>query len=286
MVLVAFSSAAYLHFLSFYREQLGPAATTPEGAAGLALAMRHVLLDIALVDVPLLALAALVSFFVARRAIAPLIAAREREASFAAEAAHELRTPLATIASIAQANAPFVAAEQRHAFERIATIAVEASRLVGDLLTLTRAEHTYALSTEPVDLAGLLVTTAREFEEERNGRRPGLRLDPKSAIVDGDERRLGQLIRNLLDNAARHAESSIEARVWSEGGWAYLTVEDDGKGVCEDLRNRVFERFVRASDDGSGTGLGLAICRWVARAHAGDVTLEGRSRFVLRLPTL
>ena len=284
IVLAAFSSAAYWHFLSFYREQLGPAATTPEGAAGLALALRRVLLNIALVDIPLLALAVLLSFFIAGRALAPLVAAREREATFAAEAAHELRTPLASIAGIAQANALFVPLEQRQALERIAAIALDASRLVGDLLTLTRAEHAYALSTEPLDLAGLLVSTAREFEDGREGKRPILRLDPSSAIVDGDERRLGQLIRNLLDNAVRYAHSSIEARVWSAGGWAYLTVEDDGKGVPSELRDRIFERFVRAGNEGSGAGLGLAICRWVARAHAGEITLEGRARFVLRLP--
>lgn len=286
IVLAAFSAAAYFHYLSFYREALGPALQTPEGASGLASAMRQVLLGIGLVDIPLLALAAVVSFYLAGQAIAPLIAAREREAVFAADAAHELRTPLATIASLAQATLPLVAPERRSALERIAAIAVEASHLVGDLLTLSRAEAAHALACEPLDLGGLLVTTARAFEESRNGSAPTLRLEPASAIVDGDERRLAQLIHNLLENAARHAGSSVQAHVWSEGQWAYLAVEDDGAGVADAVRERVFERFVSDRKDGAGTGLGLAICRWVARAHAGEITLEGRSRFVVKLPRL
>ncbi len=63
-----------------------------------------------------------------------------------------------------------------------------------------------------------------------------------------------------------------------------LTVEDDGDGVAPNIRARVFERFVRAGDDDRSSGLGLAICRAIARAHDGDIALEDRSRFVVRLP--
>jgi signal transduction histidine kinase len=104
--------------------------------------------------------------------------------------------------------------------------------------------------------------------------------------VVGDERRLRRLAENLLTNAARYARSAVAVRVAAEGTNIALSIEDDGEGVPPELRDRVFERFVRAADDDSGSGLGLAICRAIARAHGGDVVLEAGSRFVARIPKL
>jgi signal transduction histidine kinase len=104
--------------------------------------------------------------------------------------------------------------------------------------------------------------------------------------VVGDAHRLRRLVENLLENAGRHAAELVRVRVRAQGDRAALSVEDDGPGVPAELRPRIFERLVRAREDGGGTGLGLAICRAIARAHGGDVVLEDRNRFVAQLPRL
>jgi two-component system OmpR family sensor kinase len=213
--------------------------------------------------------------------VRPLVAAREREARFAAEAAHELRTPLARIASVAQSARGGGDAARDDALARIAATAVEASATIGDLLALVREERVAPRLSEPVDLGAL----ARSAVD--GAPRDGLRHDAEiagEAWVEGDERRLRRLVENLLENAARHARSVVHVRVRPDGERIALSVEDDGPGVPPELRERIFERFVRGDDDERGSGLGLAICRAIARAHGGDVVLEERNRFVARLP--
>jgi signal transduction histidine kinase len=100
-----------------------------------------------------------------------------------------------------------------------------------------------------------------------------LQLAP--AIVDGDARRLHELLRNLLENALRHATSRVTVMTGGENGRAVLRVSDDGAGVVPELRERLFERFVSGSEGGSG--LGLAIAQWVARAHEGTLALDERN---------
>jgi signal transduction histidine kinase len=104
-----------------------------------------------------------------------------------------------------------------------------------------------------------------------------------SVIIDGEEGRLRQLLRNLLDNAIEYAAASVTVTVGSRGQMAEVSVEDDGPGVEPALAKTLFERFARGAQS-RGSGLGLAICRWVVQAHGGSITLEGRSRFVARLP--
>jgi signal transduction histidine kinase len=229
-------------------------------------------LGLALLDVPLLLVCGVAAYTLARTSLAPLIAAREREAQFAAEASHELRTPLARIASLAQ-SAP------DDALPRIARLAVDASATVGDLLALVREERVAERLSEPVDLAFVARATVAAAAQDR------LEYDLRLADgwVLGDERRLRRLAENLLENAARHAAHVVRVAVADDADSVTLTVDDDGAGVPAELRDRIFDRFVRGAD-GEGTGLGLAICRGIARAHGGDITLEGGSRFVVRLP--
>jgi signal transduction histidine kinase len=109
--------------------------------------------------------------------------------------------------------------------------------------------------------------------------------------VHGDERRLTQVFRNILDNAARHAESMINVRIQRHPGEVVVTVENDGEIISPQDRDRVFERFARLdasrSSDGGGSGLGLAISREIVVAHGGTVVAtEGDwlCRFQVILP--
>ncbi len=267
-------AVAYVYLAGARHDVLEPILGTPEGRAVYAAAMRRTALDLALIDLPLLAVSGLAAYALARISVRPLLEAREREGRFASEAAHELRTPLARITGLAQSR-------PADALDRIAEIALDASATVGDLLTLVREEKVAQRLSEPVDV------TAIARSAVASARREGVRCEldlAKEAWVLGDERRLRRLAENLLENAGRYARGTVRIAVAVEGGDVALSVEDDGPGVPPALRERIFERFVRERDDGGGSGLGLAICRTIARAHGGEVVLEEQSRFVARLP--
>lgn len=285
VVLVALDLAAFFYVARAQHDVMEPILGTPEGRAVYDAALRRIGLGLALIDVPLLIVVGIASYLLAVVAVRPLVQARERERQFAAEAAHELRTPLARIASLAQsargARDPDSADAQ---FTRIAAVAVDAASTVGDLLALVREERVSPKLSEPVDLAALARSAAAA--SNRDGLRYDVTAGDDGCWVVGDERRLRRLTENLLENAARHARARIDVRVAPEGSDVALSIEDDGAGVPPELRERVFERFVRGDDDEHGSGLGLAICRAIARAHGGDVVLEERSRFVARIPRL
>lgn len=286
LVLAVASIALYLFLAGQYHSLLLPALSTPEGANVYALTMHKVALEIAAADLPLLVLIGFAAWGLAQLSLRPLFAAQARERAFIADAAHELRSPLATIASVAQAARGDADVTRLHdVFDTIAKTAIEASAMVGDLLTLARSPKPGLLQREPVDLAAIAHACARELEARalERGVQIDLRLEP--AIVDGDARRLHELARNLLENAVRHAGSRVTVTTAAVSGRAVLRVSDDGAGVVPELRERLFERFVSGSEGGSG--LGLAIAQWVARAHEGTLALDERERgtsFVASFP--
>ena len=146
-----------------------------------------------------------------------------------------------------------------------------------------------AIPHEPVDLDDLALAEASRL------RSAGIAVDGSgvgAARVHGNPRLLGQLLRNLADNAARHAHSRVAIGVSQHDGRAVLVVDDDGDGIPEAERERVFDRFVRLDDardrDAGGSGLGLAIVQGVAHAAHGVVTIDdaplGGARFIVSLP--
>jgi two-component system OmpR family sensor kinase len=280
-VIATLSALAYAFIANTYRSIVAPALETAEGRAGFAAALRPVLAAIVTADALLLLAVGAASFALARSALSPLRRAREREERFAADAAHELRTPLGAIASMAE-NAELDAAEPaRTVFASIARRALECGDLVGDLLTLARASEPDALQAETLDLAIVVQHVVRDAAAA-----PGsvaIDVTCAQAFVTGDERRLRQLVRNLLDNALAHAASRVAVTVNPNNGDACLRVEDDGPGVPPDVIPRLFERFSKGAKS-RGSGLGLAICRWIATAHGGEIAFAGGSQFTVRLP--
>jgi signal transduction histidine kinase len=140
-----------------------------------------------------------------------------------------------------------------------------------------------------VDLDDLALSEARRV------RRSGLAVDTAgvgAGRVRGDQTALAQVVRNLVDNAARHAEVTMAVTVRVADDGVELVVEDDGPGIPEAQRQRVFERFVRLDEararDAGGSGLGLAIVQQIVTAHHGTVAVStsglGGARFVVRLP--
>ena len=287
-VLLALSAGAYIFLGREYAALLAPALSTPEGTAAYAAAMRKVAITLAAFDVPLLAVFGAVSWALARASLEPLVQAQERERAFAADAAHALRSPLATIAALAQTGASTTQNQSVQTFDTIARAALDASATVGDLLTLARAARSDVLVREPVDIAALLCDVAREFEMQASQRGIELRCSTASAIVEADERRIRELARNLIENALRHARTCVTIDVRANGRDAEVAVWNDGEAVEPQAKEKVFQRFYRGDRHAGGSGLGLAIVAWVARAHGGSASVRdgaaGGAEFVVRLP--
>lgn len=210
------------------------------------------------------------------RMLARLEDSRERQQQFVADASHELRSPLSSIrqaAEVAQSH-PGALPEGELA-EAVLEESGRMQRLVEQMLLLTRT-GTAARRRQDVDLDDLALAEARRM------RRAGLTVDTSgvgAGRVRGDRAAMAQVVRNLADNAARHAAGAVAITVRSTDEFAELVVEDDGGGIPAEQRERVFERFVRldearARDDG-GSGLGLAIVKEIVSAHAGTVTVTG-----------
>jgi signal transduction histidine kinase len=281
VVLLAISGAAYAFLARVDADALRPIIDLPEGAAVYRHALTQAGLTIAAVDVALLIVVAFAAYALAGISTRPLFEARERERRFASEAAHELRTPLARIATTAQAARGGSEAERERALGAIAKMAIDASALIGDLLTLARVEHVPPSLFEPVDLTLLAREVAAEYDAARAD--VNIAVNGDGTFVEGDAQRLHRLLANVVDNAVRHARTSVSIDVTNEGNRATIAVADDGEGVAPELREKIFERFVTTT---SGTGLGLPICRWIARAHGGEIRVTTGSRFIVDLPLL
>ncbi|MFJ5676517.1 sensor histidine kinase [Streptomyces sp. NPDC093097] len=224
-------------------------------------------------------------------------ASEERLRQFAADASHELRTPVANVrghAELALRHRGPVPGEVRHALERIDAESVRMSRLVDDLLLLARIDAGRALERTPVDLTRLVLDATDDARAAGPGHRWLLDLPETAVTVTGDEHRLHQVIGNLLANARTHtpAGTAVTVRLRAGARTVRLTVADDGPGVPDALRSEVFGRFVRADHGRSraagGTGLGLAIVHAVVTAHGGTAALSsrpGRTAFTVSLPT-
>ncbi|HSK61287.1 MAG TPA: HAMP domain-containing sensor histidine kinase, partial [Actinomycetospora sp.] len=201
-----------------------------------------------------------------------------RTRRFLSDAAHELRTPITGVQTLAESlvRHPDGDLERR---ERLATTLVRETRragaLVNDMLELARIEDGTALDRREVDLAALAAAEADRVALLA----PGLtvRVDGTPTPVDADPGRIAQVLANLLENARRHSPPAGTVRivVSRDGPTAVLDVVDEGPGIPPADRERVFDRLVRLDDartrDAGGAGLGLPIARALARAHGGDL---------------
>ncbi|MCX4765032.1 HAMP domain-containing histidine kinase [Streptomyces sp. NBC_01275] len=228
--------------------------------------------------------------------LAALETSVERQRRFVADASHELRSPIASLRTQLEVGA---------AHPELLDVAgavedtVRLQNLAADLLLLARLDAGERPADGTVELTALARAAAAG--------RPDVTVVVEAAVeveagetagagavveVAGSRGQLGRVLANLLDNAQRHARSAVAVTVRREGEWAVVEVADDGDGVPEADRERVFERFVRLDDarsrDDGGAGLGLAIARDVTVRHGGTLTLRrtpaGGALFELRLP--
>jgi protein-histidine pros-kinase len=213
---------------------------------------------------------------------------------FIHNAAHELRTPLATLAGLGELLATHLSTMSADQVERsLAALRRQgerASLLVTNLLDLSQLDGgRVRLHIEAVDVA-TAVRRALDVAPAPGGTTVVVVVEP-GLSVRADAARLDQVLTNLLTNAYRYGGQNIRIRGEADAGGALLTVEDDGPGVPDVLLPRLFEPFTRGphTEAQGGSGIGLALCRQIAEAHGGTLTLENRQQFRgcearLRLP--
>ncbi len=222
---------------------------------------------------------------------------QRRQRRFVSDASHELRSPIAAIrqhAEVARAH-PATTTGAALADEVLAE-AGRLQHLVDDLLVLARVdEHEITLRRRPVELDDIVLDEVRRLRTTTD-----LAVDAaavSAGAVDGDPDALRRVVRNVVDNAARHAAARVSLSLAEDGGTVTLAVEDDGPGVAPADRARAFERFVRLDDArsrtdgetaGGGSGLGLAIVAELVAAHDGRVAMTdaglGGTRVEIALP--
>jgi len=207
--------------------------------------------------------------------LARLEAAWQQLSDFTADAAHELRSPLAALRLQVQGLQRADTDEARQtATERLLAGVDRATRLVEQLLALARHDGNGAASaTAPVDLAALARRALHDATSEAQARQIELRGPDAAApvMIQGQADALAVLLRNLIDNALKHTPAGGVVQVsvrHGEGAGAELAVEDSGPGIAPEDRQRVLDRFYRVpGTPGHGSGLGLAIVQAVARRH-------------------
>ena len=213
-----------------------------------------------------------------------------RQDAFVADAAHELRTPLATLRTRLDVALLHQTPPDDVVLQNLLADVERMGELVDQLLLLARSDATL-LSTrfEPVDVDDLAVRAAAAFDH------PTIRLSLNDVVptqVSGNLALLEQVLPNLLANAARFASARIDVGVQANNGTVVLTVDDDGPGIAATDRTRVFDRFVRLDEargrETGGTGLGLSIVDQIIRMHGGHVEAQssplGGARIRIELP--
>ena len=205
--------------------------------------------------------------------------------TFVADVSHELRTPIASIAAAAETLSEG-GADEAEAANLVALIGRQSARmreLIDDLMDLAQIESgAVPLAREEIPLRELLVEVAEDLEPAARERGVDVRVQGDEAVAAlGDRRRLGQLARNLIDNAIKFSPSGapVVVRVFRQAGRSGFSVEDLGPGIPRAERDKIFQRFYQVDRSRSkvrpGSGLGLAIVKHIAQLHGATVDVEG-----------
>jgi signal transduction histidine kinase len=221
----------------------------------------------------------------------------ELRCNMVTDVAHELRTPLSNIRGYLEALQDGVVEPERHIIDSLHEEAMLLHHLVDDLQELSLAEAGHLkLERQPVALADIVDRAVEAVRPRAEAEEIRLQVDlPEDLLVDVDPQRIGQVLRNLLENALLHTlpggEIAVAAR--TGGQWVEVSVRDTGSGITAEDLPYVFERFYRADKSRSratgGAGLGLAIARQLVEAHGGRIWVESTqgegTTFTFALPT-
>lgn len=219
--------------------------------------------------------------------ITPLEEVEKLRNEFLGIVSHELRTPLTAIkgsaATVLGSRRPLSEAEMRDFFQIIDEQADRLRDLVDNLLDMTRIEAgSLSVSTAPADLEEILVEARDTFARSGGSHEIEVHMPQEMPPLDADRRRIGQVLGNLLSNAAKFSPdtSPIHIAVTSDTVMVTVQVRDEGRGIPQEKLPHLFRKFSQVHEDSganlSGTGLGLAICRGIVEAHGGRIWAESK----------
>ena len=228
------------------------------------------------------------------------VRAQRVRTQFVANASHELKSPVASLQALAEAVREAAKEDPETAVRFSGRLVEEADRLgklVSDLLDLSRLEDAGRVPEDPCDLSSIARNEVALLEPTARGDIIALTSEIEPGVwIKGDEHQLGQMIRNLLENAIQYtpAGGRVSLTLAQLPEEARLTIQDTGVGIPQEAQKRVFERFYRVdqarSREHGGTGLGLAIAKHVAELHGGSIELTSElgegSTFDVHLPSL
>ena len=299
-LLFAFSIVVYVLLSMVVMQDVEPYRDEP----GVVLAAKTMLnvyvLRLAIVDAVGLVVVLAAAFVLAKTTLRPLERAIALQRQFTNDASHDLRTPLAVIrteTSAAMLEGEHSPAQAAEAMRIIDEQAQRMERLIDQLLTLSHLDADSALDREPTDLKVVVNGVVRELAPLAHARAIEVNFArAESAVVMGDELKLSQLVGNLLDNAIKYSptRTTVDVFVWQARDNAYVAIKDEGQGIPPEAFDKIFSRDKKpdtAHGNGQAVhGLGLPLCRWIARAHGGEVVVESQqgqgSTFTVRLPAL
>lgn len=212
-----------------------------------------------------------------------------------ANVSHELRTPIGALQAVLENLVDGVATADEETLKTMLDQVERLGRLVSQLLDLSRLESgVVPLETSEFEIRPLLEQVVKESTLQAFAVEISLTVEPPRLKAKGDPERLHQVVANLLDNAVRHSPRGGTVALVGRGSSNKITIEvtDEGPGIPDTDRAKVFERFYRAdaarTRDGGGTGLGLAIARWIVEMHGGDIRVEDGipkgCRMIVELP--
>jgi signal transduction histidine kinase len=255
-----------------------------------------------LLGIPIfLLLVSMASWWLSAKAMQPVYQSYQQIQQFTADAAHELRTPIAAIQATTESVLRMDMLSETEARDTLKTIERQNNRLsqlVKDLLLLSRMDlHISEAKMQLCSLNDILSDLAEELAVLALAQAIALKLDvstPHPLLIMGDQAQLYRLFSNLITNGIRYtpAGGEVQLRLYRHEHDAVVVVQDSGIGIAPEDQERIFERFYRVSSDRSratgGSGLGLAIAKAIALTHGGNIGLESQpdigSSFTVRLP--
>ena len=212
-----------------------------------------------------------------------LMEANMVKSEFMSIASHELRTPLTTLLGYSELllTRPLTKSQEKEFLGFINEESIRLSRIVDDLLDISRIESQkdFGFIRKPMEPAALVLKNIKFYAGTEAGRRISAEIEGGLPLVNVDAEKIGQVIKNLLDNAIKYSPSGdIVCKAFTEDDMVWISVRDSGIGISEEDIPRVFNKFFRVerkeTEHVSGTGLGLSIAKYIVESHNGEIRVE------------